>query len=538
MNRLWIIACLAALLAARATAAELWLYAAENLAVNERVARLETLFDRAHAAGYTHVLLYDSKFCRLTDLHDGYFKNVARVRAAAARDQLTIVPAVYPVGYSNDLLWQDPDLAEGPPIRDARFVVHGGIARPESEAPPRLRGGDFSDLKSWDWKDETVSADNGTARMSDPKGGNARIVQKLRLLPWRQYHLGVRVKTDAFKGVPEVKILAGPEGRALNFATLGVAPTQDWTTHHVVFNSLTYTNANLYLGFWGSRGGTVWWDDATLEETALVNLVRRPGAPFRVRTATRRELREGDDYEPVHDPRMGHVKWPGDYDVWHEPPAIRMRGQWPDGTELRVDATQMTGVHEEQVMLDLAEPKADLLLREQARGVQRLFGGTNFMLSHDEIRVLGWSDAAKRSGKTPGQLVGDSARSGFDFLRSLEPAARVFAWSDMFDPNHNAVRGPYYMVDGSLEGSWERLPKDLVIVNWNHGKRDASLRFFAGRGHRQLIAGYYDNPWKELDEWIASSRGTEGVVGFMYTTWRGDYSNLEEFARRVKESTR
>jgi hypothetical protein len=35
-----------------------------------------------------------------------------------------------------------------------------------------------------------------------------------------------------------------------------------------------------------------------------------------------------------------------------------------------------------------------------------------------------------------------------------------------------------------------------------------------------------------------SARGTEGVVGYMYTTWRGDYSQLEEFARRVKAGTR
>ncbi len=526
---LWFTFCLL-----RGTAAELWLYAADNLAVPERVARLEALFDRAHAAGYTHVLLTDSKFCRLADLPKAYFTNVGRIRAAAARNQLTLVPAVYPVGYSNDLLWHDPDLAEGPPIRDARFVVHAGVARPESEAPPRLRGGDFADLKQWDWKDDTVTPDAGTARMSDPKGGNARIVQKIRLLPWRQYHLSVRVKTDGFRGEPEVKILAGPEGRSLNFTTLGVAPTQDWQTHHVIFHSLDHTNANLYLGVWGTSGGTLWWDDAMLEETALVNLVRRPGAPFHLRTADGRELREGTDFEPVHDPRMGRVKWPGDYDVWHEPPVIRMTGTWPEGTELRLDAAHAVSVHDGQVMIDLAEPRTLDLLHEQARRVHALFGGTNFMMSHDEIRVLGWSEAAKVSGRTPGEWIGANARDGFQFLHSLDPAARVFVWSDMFDPNHNAVKGPYYLVNGSLENSWLDLPKDVVVVNWNHGKRDASLRFFAGRGQRQLIAGYYDNGWPELDGWIESARGVQGIVGFMYTTWRQDYSQLEEFARRVR----
>ena len=54
----------------------------------------------------------------------------------------------------------------------------------------------------------------------------------------------------------------------------------------------------------------------------------------------------------------------------------------------------------------------------------------------------------------------------------------------MFDPNHNAVKGPYYLVDGSLLGSWEGLDRDVVVVPWHYEKRAESLRFFAARGHR------------------------------------------------------
>ena len=44
---------------------------------------------------------------------------------------------------------------------------------------------------------------------------------------------------------------------------------------------------------------------------------------------------------------------------------------------------------------------------------------------------------------------------------------------------------------GSLTGSWEGVPKEVVIANWNGGKKRPSLGFFVDRGHRQILAGYY-----------------------------------------------
>jgi hypothetical protein len=105
----------------------------------------------------------------------------------------------------------------------------------------------------------------------------------------------------------------------------------------------------------------------------------------------------------------------------------------------------------------------------------------------------------------------------------------------MFDPYHNAVKGPYYLVNGPWTGSWEGLDKNVIIMNWNFGKRDQSLRFFADRGHRQILAGYYDHKPEQIKEWLASAKGVQGVIGVMYTTWQNDYSNLEAFARLARE---
>jgi hypothetical protein len=78
-----------------------------------------------------------------------------------------------------------------------------------------------------------------------------------------------------------------------------------------------------------------------------------------------------------------------------------------------------------------------------------------------------------------------------EIVRAVNPKAKLVVWSDMFDPHHNAV-DRYYLVNGSLKGSWEGLPKDVAVANWNSGKAAASLKWFADRGHAQVIAGDYD----------------------------------------------
>jgi len=115
-----------------------------------------------------------------------------------------------------------------------------------------------------------------------------------------------------------------------------------------------------------------------------------------------------------------------------------------------------------------------------------------------------------------------------DILEKIAPGARVHVWSDMFDPAHNAVER-YYLV----RGSWDGLPPSVVIINWISGHADESLPFFAGRGHKQVLAGYYDGDPLRIGLWLAEARKVQGVIGVMYTTWKHDYSKLEEFAKAV-----
>ena len=505
-----------------------WFYYAQNLWVDKNIDDLEAVFRRAAKAGYTQVLLTDSKFAKLGDMDARYFANIDRVKKLAAELHLEIVPALFPIGYSNDVLWHDPNLIEALPVRDALLVVTQGVARIQADPPIALAGGDFSDLNRWSWKDATVVADNGAARVTDPRGQNARIVQKLKVHPFRQYHIAVRVKTQDFHGTPEVKVLAGSQ--ALNYNSLGVAATQDWKTQHVVFNSLTNSEVNIYLGCWGGATGSLWFDDAVIEEVALLNVVRRSGAPLVVKREDSTILSEGREYAPVNDPLMGVKPWPGSYDVFHEPPLLH--SSLPDGTRLRLSYYHGVTVYEDQAMICPSEPKTVELLSDQARRMHAAWGAKGYMMSHDEIRVMNWCAACEERHLDAGAILADNVRTCVRILREVNPGGRIYVWSDMFDPNHNAHKD-YYLVRGDLTGSWEGLDPEVIVVPWYYEKRAATLRFFADRGHRQLIAGYYDSDPAKIRDWLTSAKPISGIVGVMYTTWQHQFGDLERFSQIV-----
>lgn len=500
---------------------QLWLYYPTNLLVDENVDRLEGIWKRAALAGYTHVLLADSKFTRLGEMDGRYFKNIARVKKIAADDKLTIVPALFPIGYSNDLLFHDPNLAEGLPVRDALFVVKNGEARVQADPPVSLAKVQFKD-------DAIAIGDDGAATVN-PTEGNARLVFAVPVSPYRCYHVSARVKTHEYSGTPEIKVLGND--RSLTFSNLHVQRTQDWTEHHVVFNSAECKTVNVYLGVWGGGKGELAWRDWKIEEAGPVNLLRRPGAPLVVRDdVTGKPLSEGKDFEPLADPLMGSQPWPGEFTIWHKPPVIKT--SLPDGARLRVSWFHPALIYDGQVCACPSEPKTMELLADQAHRMKSAWGAGGYMMSHDEIRVLNQDDACQRRKQSPGQLLADNVRQ----CRELLENSTAYVWSDMFDPFHNAVKGPYYLVNGDLTGAWEGLGRDVAVMNWNFDHRDESLKFFADRGHRQIIAGYYDNDLKDMRKWLESSAKVKGVAGYMYTTWASNYEQMEAFAKLCRPS--
>ncbi len=508
---------------------EKWIYTARNLLIDKSVDDLEALMKTGSALGYDHLLLADSKFSRLGELDQRYFRNVERVKQLAVKYHMEIVPTLFPVGYSNDILEQDVNLVEALSVKGTPLTVHGGAAEVDDPAAPKLPP-DFSDLRKWGFHDPSITSVDGAAVTTDPKGANSRITATLEVQPWRQYHVSVKIKTADLKGKPEIKALG--EGQLLNWENLGVKATQDWTVVHAVFNSQGYHTVGLYFGVWGAKSGSVSWKEPKIEEIAFMNMPRRGGCPLTIMRADApgQALTEGRDFEPVHDPLMGVKPWKGEFDTYHEPPVLRTK--LPDGTKLVANYYNTQTIYDHQAMICPSEPKTMELLRDQAVRMHKLWGAKGYMMSHDEVRLMNWCEACQKRNLTPGELLADNVRQCIKILREVNPGGRIYTWGDMFDPNHNAVKGPYYLVNGTLEGSWEGLDKDVIVLPWLFEKRAEEIKFFADRGNKQVLAGYYDSNPERIADWLAAAKGAPGaVVGVMYTTWQNKYGDLEAFAK-------
>ena len=556
------VACLLALAVPKAMP-EKWVYLATNLLVEANVDNNITLLKRAKSAGYTGFVVADSKFTRWNQLPQRYKDNAKRFRETARSLGLQFVACVAPVGYSNDLLAGDPNLAEGLPVKGAEFQVDGNNDLvPVDDSAGFVNGGfesnDNGKPTGWSWIDapgvstfidsSVKVSGSSSLRMSDPiKGapdsGNCRASQLLKVKPFHYYHVSFQVKTEDLDNPNSVEVKAiGKSGQSLSFRSLPIKRTMDWTPLDVTFNTLDNSEVNFYVGIWGGKSGTLWWDDVKIEQGGFVNLVRRPGAPFKVTSLDGKTVyREGIDLQPVSDPKMGNAQWPGDYDTWHTPPAVKIvpGHGLKAGDRVVADYYHTALIYDGQAMVCMAEPKTDQLLLDVVKQVHTFLHPDGYMLSHDEIRMTGWDESCERSGKNPAQLLADNVRKCTNMVKNEDPGKRIFAWSDMFDPNHNAAKdGFYYLLKGKgpWSGSWLGLAQDVTVFNWNSdpSKRVASLQFFANRGHRQILAGYYDGPTNAIKGWIKDSAGIKGVDGVMYTTWVGDYSKLEDFAAATK----
>lgn len=492
-------------------ARELWLYQGANLADTGAVTRIEQVWRRAAAAGYSHVVLVDPKFARLENQDAAYFARIRTLRSLAAQLRLEIVPGVSVVGRAQGgMLAMDPNLAEALPVRGALFEVRGGIARLVLDPPVALSAKpDEADV---------LSRVNGTSAVI-PGNGLSRVGWTVTVSPWRCYHVRVKLAGDGFRGEPRIRVVA--DGRELAHAVVAPPATAGGGAElrDIVFNSQDARRVRITFSVAAGARGTLTWSDWSLEECGPVNLVRRPGLPF-----TFEGLVEGRDFPFVRDSLLGMKPWRGQFEYWHEPPAIRVSR--PDGTRLRASWHHAAVLLRGQVAVCLADTAVVRRQRDEIVRVRELFGARTLFLMHDEIRAMGL-DATCTAG---GRDVAAALAANLEACRAAAGDARVLVWNDMVDPLHNAGAG-YYLVRGDLASVQQRLSPQLGIANWNHARLAESLRAFAARGHWQVYAGYYDGSPEDLRAVLPVLDRTKGVTAVMYTTWQDRYDDLEAFAR-------
>lgn len=509
-----------------------WLFVWRDMTNPREVERVIERLPRAKAAGYNAVVLS----------YNVAPSKAAELRAAARANGMEIVAIV--MGGAHDRNYM-----EGVPVKDALFVVRNGAATLRQDNPTQVRNGDFEDFtgnhfNGWQWQDDegiTTFADTevkhgGRASLRMESIGknqyrHCRIMQPIQLRPFRQYHVSVWVKTEHMVPAdPEVKVLTKDASRSINFQTFHVESTQDWKRYDIVFNSFGNTEANLYLGSWYGKDGKLWWDDLNIEEIGLVNVLRRPGCPVVVRGEDGTTYDEGKDYQPIRDPML-HP-----WIAYHEAPVIRLTegSRIREGQRLRVSYYHPIIVYEDRLTSCVSEPKIFDDWREEVRQADALLKPSAFLMSHDEMRVMNWCALCQSRKMTPGELLADNVRKAAQIIREIRPDAGIWVWNDMFDPMHNAVDN-YYAVNGSLQGSWKGLDKDVGIVNWHGGLEGKNCKFFADLGLKQILAGYYDSDESgdAIARWLANTRAVPGIVGAMYTTWEDRYDAMETWAKRA-----
>ncbi len=449
------------------------------------------------------------------------------------------------------------------PVVDAPFVVKDGKLIPDD--PTALVNGDFSQVKDgklvgWvvDMPGKIGNPDGEvkhegkpSLRLEDPKThdpqyAHCRAWQNVKVKPFRYYRLSCWVKTDKFSGLGDTRIMAlgttkEHEGRVLNVGELGIKATQDWAFYEKTFNTQDFNEVAIYVGSWDAKAGKIWFADVKMEPGGLVDLLRRDGAPFKATTADAKTvLEEGKDLPEVKDPGLGKSPYNGGFN-WHKQPEIRI----PEGSRLKEgDKALLSYCHtmpmyyNDQVPICMSEPKTYELIKWHIEGVARNLQPDFYFMEHDEIRMGGWDASCQKTGKTPGGILADNIRKCADIIRKADPGKGMFVWSDMFDPFHNACRQDYYLMCKGKDpwyGSWEGLPKEVGLINWNAGKAD-SVKFFAKDkgGHPQIIScpngGTAVNCLKGA---LPDAAGS--IVGVIYTTWSGDFGpNFEKHPAAVR----
>lgn len=524
-----------------------WFYVSRNLRDEKEVIEIEILLKRAKDHGLTGMVL-TGNFDRIDQQDTEYFERLGRVKRAADKYGIEIVPIICSVGYGGGVLSHNRNLAEGFEVKDAPFVMQGDTAQLEPDPACKLANGSFETFDGDKAADLRLQEQPGTISFIDDhvahdgkvsircenfdknQHGHARIVQELPVKPYRLYAVSFWAKTQDFAptGAFRVQMLTAT-GRTAAYFQPTVPATSDWKEYSFYFNSREFEQVRLYIGGWGAKAGKFWIDDCKLREVGISNILRRPGAPLTVVHAEDGVVyEEGKDFAEVVDRKLTFKADRPDIPVQRLPGS-----RIPDGARLKVSWYHGMPVRDHQISVCMSEPEIYKIWADEVKLLHQKIAPGKYLLSMDEIRAAGSCRACKDRKMPLAEMLGDCITRQRSIIREVNPQAEVYIWSDMLDPNHNAVNH-YYVAEGDFRGSWKYIPKDMIVVCWYYDKRIESLKHFSEQGFRTLAGAYYDaDDLKNVEGWLAALKPTPGVNGILYTTWQNKYALLDAFGDLV-----
>ncbi len=475
-----------------------------------------------------------------------YFKRLNEILQFCKENNLEFVPALFSVGYGGGALAHNRQLAEGLMVSNAVFEVKGRIATFISESGKIFKNGGFEEFKGnnasgFNFHDSPgivsfidtniFHSERASMRMenftSNPYG-HGRIMQEIKIKPHRCYLVTVWIKTENLKPANVFNLQVLVKDRSLAPREFNLPETTDWKKISMAFNSMNYESVRVYAGMWGGKQGKLWLDDWDIKEIGPVNVLRRPGTPVKVKSYDGSiTYEEGKDFEPLIDSEFTFWNWE------RKSPDIKLKqdSKIKEGERLRVSWYHPMVIHDSQITVCMNEPELYQIYDHESKLLSEYIKPKSVMLNMDEIRMGGTCKACENEDMA--KLLGQCVTRQVEILRKYNPGVKVYIWSDMFDPNHNA-KPNYYLVKGDYTGSWKYIPKDIVIGVWGGGPREKSLKFFESEGFKMLIACYYDaDNLNDVKSWLSIAQKTKGVLGFMYTPWQKKYQLLPEFGKLV-----
>jgi hypothetical protein len=501
-------------------------------------------------------MVISARLDRLDLMGPEYLKGVRELRAIGKEYKLKIIPLCFSVGYGYSVIAHDRNLAEGLPVKDALFVVLDGEARLVADPPTGIFNGSLEKSKGDAPEGFSLTGEPGRQVFADREifreGKTAFRLENLTGAPDstvllrktvvlrrdRCYRLTCWVRTEGLLPSGCLRLEARGGDRPLNVFDPRLGPDNDWQKLTMGFNTWGYDTVTVMVGVLEAQQGKVWVDSLGLEEVGLTNVLRRPGAPLVVRGEKNGMLyEEGRDFEPVADPKL-------DFLFDREGPSIKLLtgSRIAAGERLRVSWYHglMPAQRKGQVTVCMSEPGLYEIWRRQARLMHDNLAPEMYFMDMDEIRAGGTCAACTARGLTMGQILGDCFTRQEALLREVNPKAEILTWSDMLEPGHNAGDrwGKYnHLVNGLFTGSWEYVPRDLIMVSWWYDIRKESLAFLSSQGFRILGSIACEDDIQQLRDWMVDLRATPGVCGVMYTTWDRNYTQLSQFGDYVSGRT-
>ena len=291
---------------------------------------------KAASCGYTEMVVADGSLQGVKPIEGELAANLSQWQAFAEKLGIGITPLIYPFSvpeytiYASSTLGAElaePLFSKGVPFQvsdDGRRLLH----RPTSF----LVNGDLSQHDSaantFDGWAQTLPGnrtfvDTKTVRLGGKPSlrigagfGAAMMMQNLSTVPSRrQLRISYWAKSEKLSTVQynvEVCMLDPTQplglGRRISWTSMRINATQDWTQFEFVTSSWN-GGLGLFIGLQPDgaptplqqpMNGSLWFADIVLEDTALVNTVRRTGAPLRVYAPDgTHAFVEGRDFDPI-----------------------------------------------------------------------------------------------------------------------------------------------------------------------------------------------------------------------------------------------